>query len=911
MARLISCATGNFTTSTTWALVDSTSLLDSEASNTPLTTSYVESQSFTPGAITIDGIAVKLASSAGGANTISVRLATGGVLVAGTEVTLNQNDLPTCTTTQNEGGWIFFKFAAPVVLLAATAYTVSAKQSLSSPSMNLYRNATSGNWSRMLRTATTQAPASADILHVLGEKTGAGTSNSFVVTMDSTATTQYGAGTDAGVALTIGHNAILRNGTSPATNYYLKLGGNLIGYNGGRMDVGESGTEIPRDSTAVIEFNPVLDGGMGFERRNGFTFNGYGLSRSSGKNIVACKLTSNLTAGATTLNVDTDTGWLSGDSIAIAKTTATNTRLDETRVLNGAAGASSMDITVALANTHHGTAPYEAHVVLRTRNVIIRSATSTIAAYSTDGPTAVTNMSWVSMQYMGSNNSTKGAVTCNTTTGSVNMQYCSIVDSEQSAFIVANSGNNVTVQNCVIANTNSSGSGIQGLILFGTSLGSSITFTDNYIIGFTQSGGFQTNNSIRIRTNGINFSRNVISSNNLGQPVVLEGSDNIGTFDDNTIYGCSGTSDSTTYAGALIAAAVVAGGTINRLKMFRNNGSNLTIGFTWNNVTFTDCTLFGASGTNISVTTGVLNNCTFNNLTLAADSVQSTTNGIRVESTGLIINSTFNNCNLGIASGQYVAHTNDVAVGGANAYVNFLFNNCNFGSANTVSGQSLLSVVAEIKFHKFNQTTNDHRWYTKYGIARSTGSGLADTTVRTSGSLGLRIAPTDSTAGFTWQFNIPAKANSIINFFAYLQKNAAFGTDDCTIELYLPGSTTPDDTTDLSDVTGSWQAASLSANYTSSIDSLATIKIIAKTATSAAYLYVDDLFNGGNGVSTTFDKVTGLDTWYEGKPIEIIGAQAISAADVWTFSTTNLTAPETTGKQLKDALTLTKFLALK
>ena len=51
MATKISAASGNFTGSI-WATVDSTSLLDDQTGNTTLTTSYVASQSFTPGAIT-------------------------------------------------------------------------------------------------------------------------------------------------------------------------------------------------------------------------------------------------------------------------------------------------------------------------------------------------------------------------------------------------------------------------------------------------------------------------------------------------------------------------------------------------------------------------------------------------------------------------------------------------------------------------------------------------------------------------------------------------------------------------------------------------------------------------------------------------------------------------------------------
>src|SRR5262245_16804750 len=142
MAYLIAAANGNWTAAASWGSVDGTSLLDSEANNTALTTSYVESSTFAPGAITIDGIAVKICRRTGSTGTMSIRLATGGVLVAGTEVTINISDLPNNQiVVDGANGWFLFKFAAPVLLLAATNYTVSAKSS-SASQVNLFRNAT-------------------------------------------------------------------------------------------------------------------------------------------------------------------------------------------------------------------------------------------------------------------------------------------------------------------------------------------------------------------------------------------------------------------------------------------------------------------------------------------------------------------------------------------------------------------------------------------------------------------------------------------------------------------------------------------------------------------------------------------------------------------------------------------------
>jgi hypothetical protein len=84
MATLASLG-GNFTSAGSWALVDATSYAERSLanSNTQLTTSYVSSSTFTPGAITIDGLAVFVYSrSQTPSGTLTVALDQGGSDVA-------------------------------------------------------------------------------------------------------------------------------------------------------------------------------------------------------------------------------------------------------------------------------------------------------------------------------------------------------------------------------------------------------------------------------------------------------------------------------------------------------------------------------------------------------------------------------------------------------------------------------------------------------------------------------------------------------------------------------------------------------------------------------------------------------------------------------------------------------------
>lgn len=243
----------------------------------------------------------------------------------------------------------------------------------------------------------------------------------------------------------------------------------------------------------------------------------------------------------------------------------------------------------------------------------------------------------------------------------------------------------------------------------------------------------------------------------------------------------------------------------------------------------------------------------------------------------------------------------------SDGYVTAVFENGLFGSSTLISNYLNATPGSEVAFHKYNQTENDHRWYTAFGSARSCGVGLADTNVRTADSLAVRIAPEDSTTGFYWDFLILARANSAVQAFGFIQKNAAFGTDDVTVELYLPGLVpgvdTPSDSYPMADDT-SWNPFFLGADHTGDVPLFATVRIVAKSVAAGAYAYVDDLFNGTN-------LLIGIDTWYKGKPAPIMYPELGDPDSVWAVLTETQDTPGTMGKKHVDGLTRNQFLALK
>ena len=368
--------------------------------------------------------------------------------------------------------------------------------------------------------------------------------------------------------------------------------------------------------------------------------------------------------------------------------------------------------------------------------------------------------------------------------------------------------------------------------------------------------------------------------------------------------------------------------TINGLIICKSGSNYGLYGQAMANKTFND--MFIVDGTAIAMIT-YASNCVFNrmvinacrktaaNTTSGALGINLSTNvefndceigacGTAISLREISSNIRFNNCSIGVKGNNAF----DIA-GSYTYHGDVLFDGCTFGSTtffNLTDGYTYTNLMdgSEVLFHDFNSTTNKHIWYTPYGIAQATGSGLDDTLVRTPGSLNVRISPSSLTPGFTWKFFVPANTNQVCSFSGFFLKNVAMGTDVCTVSLFLPGNPltgTPDDTATLSDdVSNAWtgsavQSVSLAAYYTGSVDSFATVVINAKSTTSGAYLYCADFYNSGDA-TTLYDKLAGLTIWYNGKPSPIITQLSLGgiAPAVWGVATAGLTAAGTTGAKL-------------
>lgn len=709
MADLICTADGNFTAAATWALVDSTSkLIATGTTAQALTTGNLDTQTFTPGAITVDGIALRLASRATGSptNTLTVTLRNSTDALDVVTTVINVSDLPSCSTADEEGGWFFVKFASSQLLVAGKAYLVRCALSSTSTAVNLFRDGTSANWQRMLRTTTTQAPAAGDDLHIMGEYAGGGGITSRSVTMDQTATTDYGSANNALriPAFTISKGGTLAYGTTSATNYYLRISGHMIVYSGGTFTVGTVATPVPRDATAVLEFDSTntsqTTGSFGLTVFNAGTFTAQGLSRTSGKNIYSCLLNTDEAAGQTTLGVDTDTGWLDTDVIAIASTSRTQSESEE-RTLSGAAGASSLTISAGLTYAHGGTAPVQAEVILLTRNVKIRTNNSSYPGYINVWDTATVDIDWVEFRYMGANTPVAAVLCATTGTGSCSVQYCSSRDTFGYFFYANQSdANNFTFRYNVAYSVGGNLSNV--LVSVVATSGTNWTIADNTVVrGSNGVTGFSFSDL------GGSCSRNRAAGVGVGFYIAADDAA-FGDFDDNIVHSCAST-------GVNWTANTLTRRTISRLASWRNNGIGIVLtgpGATvsaWRQVQFVDLVAFGNLTSNVDLS-GYFDKCVASGWVVSADTTFAVTNGVIWSGANYkVAEWRFNNCDFGVATGIKAAHTNDFNFNSGISRFLFEFWDCRFGSTNEWANLSSANFGTAVRSSRHDGTATRYK----------------------------------------------------------------------------------------------------------------------------------------------------------------------------------------------------------
>lgn len=705
-------ASGNFSAAATWRLVDPTSFLESITNTSGSTTSFVSSSAFTPGAITIDGIGLYISTRTGSpSGTFSVQLAIAGVLVTGTLVTTNASDFDAPPTTAGLG-WYFFKFAAPVTLLAATAYTVQIKTSVNT-TVTLYRDATTGNWSRFLRTTTTQAPAAGDQTFIQGAWTAAGAQTAYAVTMDLD-----GSGTTNLGNIEISKGGTLQYGVTASTTYWLQMQGNITQWPSSIFTMGTVGTPMPITSIGWLIFNNTVNVQWGLTISSNANFQACGVTLSNDRAL----LTADAGVGTTTLTTNVSTGWKSGDTIAIASTSRVNTESEEL-VLSGDATGTSIPIA-ATSFAHSGTSPTQAEVIYTRRNVRIVGVTGSLQGYINILNSSTVDMRWMEVSRMGSATTLKRGIDVGTTTGSFTMMNCCL-----RSFTVVNSiglnlgqsaNNNITISDTFFFSMASSCISTNAVATTGLAI--SIT---NCIAMLNASAGLYTINNCKITFTG----NKAISATTVGFTLTDTTYDGTGTINNLTAH--SNLTVGIQFS-SLIPTVKMAGG-LSTFTSWRNGTFGMATAATYSMVIDT-ATLFG-NGTANFTSNGATHSCLFKSITMNAGVTTTCPVGLAISSASPITDSYFDNCNFGVTQTHA---TGDISFL-TSTFADVAFRNCNFNSTTTVANQGNMVWNSQIKILRLNTTAGNHKTFKKFGTL------LPDSTIFNVSTPSTRLTPNSAT----------------------------------------------------------------------------------------------------------------------------------------------------------------------
>lgn len=774
MALLKSIASGNFTDAATWGVCFPMGGTLETTANTTIasTTAYVggvltSATAFTQASTNALGVLVKIARRV---STISGTI-TGALLDSANtvlaECTMNCVDvvstsLPTTGATSAYGHWVFFKFNAPIAITNGTQYKIGFKTSVSSSVLFGSANTTLSNVYCAIVTSATQAPIAGDRFIIVGDNvaspttpgTTPGTKASYTVTMNNTNTTQFGDGLGivAGIpywSLYVGDNATLDYGTAVATNYNLRVRGNVgVGSGGdsykGTLNIGTVATPIPRGSTAQLEIDSATAVNHFFQVQGGI-FNAQGLSRTAGKDIDRCLLNADAAAAATSLTVDTDTGWLSGDEVYIGQTTRVSGGGAEARVLNANATATGLSISAGLTAAKEGNTTIKAAIVLQTRNVTITAVSSTLQFYwSIIGTTSVVDCDWVRFRWYGTALALKQGGYLDGAAATTSFNRC-IFDAPYIGFIWTTTTGGAIITNCAV---------IAAFIgVSSTSFGTGTSFSNFWGIQFG-SGGMTIRDlfpmsDIRLAGStgyGITFGAAAAA---LTAPI---------TYNNFTIHSCTNALTGTIQQD--IETVV-----FNNADLQRNTTCAYNMSTSASGVLFTNSRLWGNTGRNIynSAGCGVT---IFRDSVIASQTSNTTVAGVEFNlvTQGLLV---FENCQFGAGPdlAAALAHTSFDIYYPATTAGPILLRNCLLGTSEV---STLIYNNSSVISENHDRVVGSKKIWFKRGIVAS------DTTIVRTGGRSLRLTPNNASFKLDYVFaKVAVTSGSAPTVGIYVRKSVA------------------------------------------------------------------------------------------------------------------------------------------
>ena len=692
MANYISFQDGNFTTIGNWKVANVASAQTTYSTYTATTTGYVYNgtgASIADGTV-LEGVLMHVARTSA-TGTVSVALAgsTAGLV---TSVTVNASDIPTSAAATTYGNWVFFKFSPSYTCASSQTYKIGIT-STTAATVNVFRDGTAANWSRLIRTSTTAGSlAAADAFYVTGENTGPGTSSSYTITMDalSSAITDFG-------AFNICNLGTLSYGTTASTNYYLKTSGIMNIWTGGTLNIGTSGTPVPSTSTAVLFFDCGSDGAYGIENYGG-AFNTYG---DLGSKVKSAKLNADAAISATNLYTDVDTSWTVNDVIVIASTTRTAGQAEKRTVSSHTDGPPPyVTISSGLTYAHSGTSPYQAEIILLTRNVQVTGASSSLRSYTYSNLNGTMNCNYTQFSYIGTtavSQKTYGmSIDSNVSTI---LNYCSFHENGGYTLYGGPTAtyDNITVTYCVSYSTT------QGLYFLPTS-GTSLTTGNNIII--------TTGLGVYIGDAAVAVTDSIFSSCTYGMQII-ETNTYTTNYNNITVHSCS--------SAGVFQTNVVTNMLFTNLYCWRNTGDGINSQYGTKQSFINGGTFYGngnaASNANINLATYPHFNLILKDI--IADGNSSYTSPYGLYSAGTLSNVQLINCSFGAVIGHTTTDIGFTAASGQ--IVDMYMNNTILNSATPIAGMNSTVQVetSKLRSTRHNRIPNSNYTWLPYGTVNS------------------------------------------------------------------------------------------------------------------------------------------------------------------------------------------------
>lgn len=729
MAILTNIATGNFTSSSTWAQVESTTWANTlalqETGVTALTTVFQSSVNFTvPSPTTLQGLLLKLGSRVATAgNTVTARIfnATGSVAVANTTVTIDVLDMP------NGVAWVYFKFPASASLVAATNYQIQILSNVAGSASFQRKTATAANWTFGLVTTTAAAPAAADQLLVQGENSAFNTFQTLTVTVDNTAATVFGPNVAGAASIEVSGKGVLSYTTAAATNSQLVLDGNLVVNQDGIFRMGQISAPIPASSTASLIFDVASNVQYGILHRVGGIIQTYGATKTT-----KTTLASNSGPGSLSLTTNDTTSWSSGDVIALAATVRGQIAQAETVTLSGPAVGATVPVS-ATSNLHDGNASAtsaRAHVINLSRSVKIKGISTTLQTYFTTGASGTISCNYTEFQYLGSAVAGTRGIEGNITAGTFEFVGCSFENFEVtgSCGIVLNLATSIAnVQNCVFYRNAQMAVGMLTTPI--TLTGNTVTVNDCVAIGGTAMGATALYN---LTVNSGTYTNLVASGGSVsGMIVQSTGTASTLTMNNWTAYNCT----SANIQFNTISELTDSDALLTNVISYRSAAEGIAIGSSVTgaaiNTEINGGRIFGNATRGI--TAGFVFSCNFKNLLIYNEVGYDQPNGVVMNNH--VENTYFDSCEIGVALPHSTSDVRDVCP--RNEHIMF-FRNCLFGSTTEFSNLSNYTPQSYIGSARHDQVAGVHKMFKKFGIITS------DSTFYKVQSPSQRLTPSDA-----------------------------------------------------------------------------------------------------------------------------------------------------------------------